>query len=95
MKALEEEYKGKGDAVKEEDVGFLVKEGEWREETVEGEVVESYVENEAKGWTGWQVWGFADVAGQRMFTRRFVVRKGDQVERIRLVYDWAGKLDPK
>ncbi|KAF2261832.1 hypothetical protein CC78DRAFT_619026 [Lojkania enalia] len=82
---LKKENAGKGSL--EEDAVFLC-EG-WMEGA---EVVESFVESE-KGWTGWQVWGFVEVGGERRHARRFVVRKGESVERIRLVYDWAGKLD--
>ncbi|KAF2187715.1 hypothetical protein K469DRAFT_628626 [Zopfia rhizophila CBS 207.26] len=74
-----------------EDAKFLV-EG-WDEETRNGELVDSFVENEDRGWTAWQIWGFATVDGKRMLTRRFAVRKGKEVERIRLVYEYAGKLD--
>ncbi|ORY15018.1 hypothetical protein BCR34DRAFT_509013 [Clohesyomyces aquaticus] len=88
LKGLKEEYVGKGKGVIEEDVLFLIKEGEWGQDTVDGEVVESYVENEEKGWTAWQIWGFTEVGGKRRLIRRFVVRKGESVERIRLVYDW-------
>ncbi|KAF2730054.1 hypothetical protein EJ04DRAFT_501239 [Polyplosphaeria fusca] len=90
LEGLVKEAEGKG--VVEEDAGFLV-EG-WREEMGEGDgVVESFVENEEKGWSGWQVWGFVDVGGERRYARRFVVRKGEEVRRIKLVYDWAGPLD--
>lgn len=88
-----EESKGKGDT--EEDAKFIC-EG-WLPETQEGDVVESYVDNEGKGWTGWQIWGFAEVEvdgkKERWFVRRFAVRKGKEVVRVRLVYEWAGELD--
>jgi hypothetical protein len=82
-----EENKGK--EVIEGDAKYLL-EG-WLPETTDGEVVESFVNNEKAGWTGWQVWGFADVNGDRWLVRRFVIRKGDKVERVRLVYAWAGE----
>lgn len=85
LKGVLEENKGKG-AI-EEDAKYLC-EG-WLEETVEGEVVESWNQNKEKGWTGWQIWGFATIEGQRMLVRRFVVRKGEKAERIRLVYGWV------
>ncbi|OCK82751.1 hypothetical protein K432DRAFT_380151, partial [Lepidopterella palustris CBS 459.81] len=76
-----------------DDVKFL-KEG-WSAESLDGEVVESYVEHDNKGWVGWQVWGFADVdvggTKQRRHVRNVVVRKGKEVRRIKLVFDWAGK----
>ncbi|KAF2787654.1 hypothetical protein K505DRAFT_329534 [Melanomma pulvis-pyrius CBS 109.77] len=77
----------------EDDARYLV-EG-WLPETAEGDVVENFVENEKAGWTGWQVWGFAEVesegAKERWLVRRFVIRKGEKVERVRLVYAWAGE----
>nr|POE49568.1 hypothetical protein CFP56_50485 [Quercus suber] len=39
-------------------------------------------------WTAYQVLGFAVVDGKRRHVRRVVGRKGDKVERIRLIYDW-------
>lgn len=35
-----------------------------------------------------QIWGFEDLQGQRRFVRRVVVKKEDQVEKIKLVYDF-------
>ncbi|KAH7399311.1 hypothetical protein BKA66DRAFT_545475 [Pyrenochaeta sp. MPI-SDFR-AT-0127] len=90
LKAVLEESKGQG-AV-EEDAKFLV-EG-WLKETEEGEVVESYVDNEGNKWTGWQLWGFAEINNERRLTRRFAIRRKDkdEVVRIRLTYDYAGEL---
>ena len=76
----------KGKAGIEEDAKYLC-EG-WLPETAEGEVVESWNQNKERGWTGWQIWGFATVEGERMLVRKFVVRKGEKAERIRLVYGW-------
>ena len=86
-----EENTGKG--VSEEDAKYLA-EG-WLKETEEGEVVESFVDNDGNKWTGWQIWGFAEIGGQRKLTRRFAIRKKDKdvVVRVRLVYDWAGQLE--
>ncbi|PSN69603.1 hypothetical protein BS50DRAFT_291681 [Corynespora cassiicola Philippines] len=93
LAAIREENKGKGKI--EEDAKFLT-EG-WLPETEEGEVVESFVDNEKAGWTGWQVWGFADVEvngkKERWLCRRFAVRKGDKVVKVRLCYEWNGDLD--
>ncbi|KAH7123599.1 hypothetical protein B0J11DRAFT_436446 [Dendryphion nanum] len=83
----------------DEDRKFLC-EG-WLPETKDGEVIESFAENEGAKWTGWQVWGFGDVDGQRWFVRRFVIRRiegkgagtpGTEVVRVRLCYEWAGDL---
>ncbi|KAF1839967.1 uncharacterized protein K460DRAFT_297364 [Cucurbitaria berberidis CBS 394.84] len=88
-KILEE---SKGNGVVEEDAKYLV-EG-WLKETEDGEVVESYVDNEGNKWTGWQIWGFSEINGVRRLTRRFAIRKKDknEVVRVRLVYDYAGEL---
>lgn len=90
LKALIEESKGQG--VVEEDAKYLI-EG-WLKETEDGEIVESFVDNDASKWTGWQIWGFAEINGERKLTRRFAIRKKDkdQVVRVRLVYDWSGEL---
>lgn len=51
-------------------------------------------ETAAGGWTAEQVWGFEMVGKKRHYTRRVVVRKGDdKVERARLVYDYKGEVD--
>ncbi|KAL3419327.1 hypothetical protein PVAG01_09549 [Phlyctema vagabunda] len=52
--------------------------------------IQSFVDA-AGGWTGNQIWGFAMIGNERRYTRRFTVIKGDQVKKIRLVYDWQGK----
>jgi hypothetical protein len=90
LKDLLEENSGKGNV--EEDAKFLV-EG-WLKETEEGEVVESYVDNEVGKWTGWQIWGFAEIDGGRRLTRRFAIRRKDrdEVVRVRLTYDWVEEL---
>lgn len=53
--------------------------------------VESYVENNEKGWTGEQIWGFAIVDGKRYYVRRVVIKKGSEEMKVRLVYNWQGK----
>jgi hypothetical protein len=89
LKAVLEESKDQG--VVEEDAKYLA-EG-WLKETEEGEIVESFVDNEGAKWTGWQIWGFAEINGERKLTRRFAIRRKDedQVVRVRLIYDWAGE----
>lgn len=90
LAAVLEEAKGKG--VVEEDAKYLT-EG-WLKETEEGEVMETFVDNEGNKWTGWQIWGFAEIGGERKFVRHVVVRKSDknEVQRVRLVYDYVGEL---
>ena len=53
--------------------------------------MESYVDNEEKGWSGQQIWGFAIIEGKRYYTRRVVIKKGSEVMKVRLVYSWQGK----
>jgi len=53
--------------------------------------VESFVANEEKGWTAEQIWGFAIVDEKRYYTRRVVVKKGEETLRVRLVYNWQVK----
>ncbi|KAF2204455.1 hypothetical protein GQ43DRAFT_364513 [Delitschia confertaspora ATCC 74209] len=84
---LTKENEGKGELL--EDAQFLVQ--DWDEETKAQEAVESFVKNEERGWTAWQIWGFAVLGGERRHVRRVVVRKGKEVKRIKLVYDWQGK----
>ncbi|KIN07328.1 hypothetical protein OIDMADRAFT_185826 [Oidiodendron maius Zn] len=54
----------------------------------EGELhIQSHVEAVA-GWTADMIWGFAEIDGERRYTRRVVVTKGDQVLKVRLIYDY-------
>lgn len=56
----------------------------------EGEThVENFGDNEERGWTARQVWGFAMVDGERYYTRRIVTTKGDKVLKVRLVYNFT------
>ena len=57
---------------------------------LEDELVQSWAVSQGGGWTAEQIWGFETVDGKRFYTRRVVVRKGEQVERVRLVYDFKG-----
>ena len=68
----------------------------WEKECVEGEVIEGIVEGVKDGWTAHQVWGFAEVEGQRRHVRKILAqRKGWKDERIRMVYDWRGPVEEK
>lgn len=35
-----------------------------------------------------QIWGFEELQQKRMFVRRIVVSKDEQVERVKLIYDF-------
>ena len=50
--------------------------------------IQAYVESVGDGWTANQVWGFEQREGNRMFVRRVVVKKDQQVEKVSLVYDF-------
>ena len=63
---------------------------------LEDDLVQSYVESIDGGkWRAEQVWGFEKVNDDRRHTRRVVCRKGDKVQRVRLVYDYKGEADKK
>ena len=80
---------GQSRYVKMEEIedGYL-REG-WSKDCVEGELVEGYVESKTDKWTARQIWGFAEVDGERKHVRRILATKpGWQDQRIRMVYDW-------
>ncbi|KAK3111568.1 hypothetical protein LTR53_013054 [Teratosphaeriaceae sp. CCFEE 6253] len=60
----------------------------WSQDCLDEGVIESINESITSPWTATQVFGFAEVDGQRRQIRRLVCRKGEQVERARQVYDW-------
>ncbi|KAI6899849.1 hypothetical protein KC318_g10626 [Hortaea werneckii] len=61
----------------------------WNQETLDGEVIEAVNESCTDTWTAVQIYGFAEIDGQRKHIRRTVAKKGKQVEKITLVYDYA------
>lgn len=64
----------------------------WSQDTVEGEVVEGYVESKTDTWIARQIWGFADVDGQRRHVRKILAQKpGWEDLRVRMVYDWKSE----
>jgi hypothetical protein len=42
-------------------------------------------------WTAQQVWGMAEVKGERRQVRKVLAKKGDKVHRISIVYDYVSK----
>jgi len=50
--------------------------------------IQSFVVNEKNGWSAEQVWGFAIIDGVRYHTRRVIVKKGSELLKVRLVYDF-------
>ncbi|KAL8727609.1 MAG: hypothetical protein Q9166_005917 [cf. Caloplaca sp. 2 TL-2023] len=68
----------------------------WLEEPQIGEGkghVQNWVVNEKNGWTAEQIWGFAMVNGERRHVRKFLVSKGEQEAKARMVYDWKGRTN--
>ncbi|MCJ1358360.1 MAG: hypothetical protein MMC33_008359 [Icmadophila ericetorum] len=75
--------------------GKKCEEGEgWEEEQdgSGGQRVHFALESVGKGWVAEQVGGIERVEGERMYVRRWVVRKGGKVEMARMVYDYVGKV---
>ena len=61
------------------------------EEEKGGPAGETHIESSVvadAGWTANMIWGFADIDGERRYTRRIVVKKGDQELKVRLVYEY-------
>ena len=84
----------------EEDYTFLkgkkLKDGKTDAKFLEEDLVQSYVESVDGGkWRVEQTWGFEEIKGERRHTRRVVCRKGDKVQRARLVYDYKGEAGKK
>lgn len=62
---------------------------------LEDQHVQSWVVSQGGGWTAEQIWGFESIDQKRYYTRRVVVRKGQDVQRVRLVYDYQGPAPEK
>lgn len=63
----------------------------WLHGPAGGEVVQSDAESLGKEppWIAYQVWGFDEIDGGLRHVRRIVAKKGSEVHKVRLVYDWA------
>ncbi|KAL1952783.1 hypothetical protein VTO42DRAFT_4260 [Malbranchea cinnamomea] len=55
--------------------------------------LQSWVRSVDNGWTAEQIWGFENVNGERRHTRRVVVAKEGQVQKVRLVYKYLWEMD--
>ncbi|OJD19634.1 hypothetical protein AJ78_00365 [Emergomyces pasteurianus Ep9510] len=53
--------------------------------------LQSWVRSQESGWTGEQIWGFEIIDGVRRYTRRVVVAKDGNVEKVRLVYTFVDR----
>mgnify|MGYP004500657393 CR=1 FL=1 len=67
-------------------------EGEWIDGDSEGKLIQAEGKKPDREWEAAHLWGFEKVDGQRMHTRRVLVRndKGEEL-RVRMVYDYVGK----
>jgi len=68
---------------------------DWDEETLSGNVVETFSESLEKGWTALSIWGFANIgqngaAPIRRHTRKVLCKSKDKSEvfKVKLVYDY-------
>jgi hypothetical protein len=92
------EYQNSTDLVTDFDAAFLQAQ-KLRDGTdskfLDDEHVQAWVTNidTPNSWQAEMLWGFEMINGERRYTRRVVVWKGDKVERARLVYDYKGPVD--
>jgi hypothetical protein len=54
-------------------------------------VIEMLVESITDTWTAQQVWGMAEVKGERRQVRKVLAKKGKKEHRISIVYDYVSK----
>ncbi|KAI3317860.1 hypothetical protein HD806DRAFT_550204 [Xylariaceae sp. AK1471] len=52
--------------------------------------INALVINEKAGWTTEQLWGFSMIEGSRRRVTKFLISKGSDVVKMRVVYDWLG-----
>lgn len=78
----------------DEDMIFLaaskLKDGKTNSRFMDSEHVQVWSVSEDGRWTAEMIWGFEEIEGGKHYTRRVVVRSGEKVERVRLVYDYLG-----
>ncbi|KAL0254409.1 hypothetical protein SLS55_009884 [Diplodia seriata] len=80
--------------IPDDEDGRFMKEG-WDESiTQNNELIETYVENQDKGWTANQTWGFELKDGVRRYARHVIVKDktGKKILRIKLYYDYSGPV---
>jgi hypothetical protein len=62
-------------------------EGEGEKAGPNGEThIHGFVDNQERGWTAEQIWGFAELEGKRYYTRRVLCKKEAESICVRLVY---------
>jgi hypothetical protein len=54
-------------------------------------VIEMLVESITGTWTAQQVWGMAEVKGERRQVRKVLAKKGSKEHKISIVYDYVSK----
>jgi len=64
----------------------------WLQETLDGEAIDNVGTSIGNGWVARQIWGFQDIDGVRKYARNIVVRKGEKIERVTLIYDYKGPV---
>jgi len=82
------------EGTEDSDVEYLKK--GWGAEMETSELIDSLDLSDKKGWSLWQVWGFAEVEvngkNERRQVRHLVSRKGKDVKTCTLVHDYVGSL---
>ena len=63
----------------------------WTQDCMEGDVIEMIVESISDTWTAQQVWGMAEVNGERRQVRKVLTKKGSKEHKISIVYDYVSK----
>lgn len=90
------EYEKFGSGLTEDDVQFLLgkklKDGS-DSKFDDPQHLQAWVRSIGNGWEAEMIWGFEEIKGERRYTRRTVVWKGDKKERSRQVYDYQGTLE--
>jgi hypothetical protein len=89
------EYEKYAPGLTDEDVDFLLgkklRDGS-ASKFLDPDHLQAFVKSIHNGWEAEMVWGFEEIKGERRYTRRTVVYKGDKTERSRQVYDYMGPL---
>ncbi|OCK73156.1 hypothetical protein K432DRAFT_430726 [Lepidopterella palustris CBS 459.81] len=56
-------------------------------------VLETVTESAARGWVERQTWAVTELDGERRYVRRMIARKKKEVQRVVMVFDWAGAAE--
>ncbi|RMZ83258.1 hypothetical protein DV738_g1232, partial [Chaetothyriales sp. CBS 135597] len=56
--------------------------------------IQGYAESaDGHNWRAEQVWGIQEIQGERRLVQKVVARKGSEVLRLRIIYDYVGSLE--